>query len=774
VKFGMSQYKKKNLSLFIRNYTYPIFTIGITMLALSLIGALGSYNAQDPSWFYFNTQATIIHNKFGSFGANSAALLLYLTGAAAWLWVISVCFAAYVSIRKQWRYEWDRFIAAAVVCFDISLFFSFYNIRLIAHFLPGGITGAWLYRMGVKWFDKLGTGLAIYMILVSSTIVLSRVSIAQIGAVAQAGMRLFLSKDRFWMPIYRTASTILYWITRPLVLFGGWLWHIISGKTVESEADQAVQELERDLYHGSTSYDTMPDQSFWEQINRPAPPNYSAQSKPKTTKSKETFSSNIDIQKEENDLATHEYQSDENNYTLPDLDIFIGVDEEKDDPRIMQELENRAAILVEKLERFGIAGKVTAIKRGPVVTLFEYQPDIDAKISKILALEDDLALALKALSIRILAPIPGRSVVGFEVANTKRKSVLFAHAASSPIYRNFEGALPLILGEDTVGNQVVVDLAKMPHLLIAGSTGSGKSVALNTMLMSLLCKHSPDDLKLILIDPKRLEFSSYTDIAHLLFPIVTHPKKAAPVLRWVVHEMERRYELLAECGARNIFDYHKQTAYDASAQSMPFIAVIIDELADLMMTAGKEVEDLITRITQMARAAGIHMIIATQRPSVDVITGLIKVNFPSRISFRVTSKIDSRTILDCMGAEKLLGRGDMLFLDSHQSVLRRVHGAYVSDEQINQIADHIRSERLPEYLDISEQQIVAENDMSDADEQLYTEVLGFLDTVEEVSISLLQRKFRIGYNRSARVIDLLEQRGMIAPPDGSKTRKVIR
>jgi S-DNA-T family DNA segregation ATPase FtsK/SpoIIIE len=310
----------------------------------------------------------------------------------------------------------------------------------------------------------------------------------------------------------------------------------------------------------------------------------------------------------------------------------------------------------------------------------------------------------------------------------------------------------------------------MPHLLVAGSTGSGKSVALNTMLISLLCNQSPDQLRLILIDPKRLEFAPYADIAHLLFPIVTDPKLAAPVLRWVVKEMEGRYQKMAERGARNIFDYRK--LLKPNDEPMPTIIVIIDELADLMMTAGREIEDLIARIAQMARAAGIHMIVATQRPSVDVITGLIKVNFPSRISFRVTSKIDSRTILDASGADKLLGRGDMLFLDSSQTGLQRVHGAFVSDAEIAQVVAHIKKERAVQYLDINT--VCPKEDAGDEQDDMFNQVCDFLYEIDEVSISLLQRRFRIGYNRSARIIEMLEARGMIAPSYGGKTRKVLK
>ena len=333
--------------------------------------------------------------------------------------------------------------------------------------------------------------------------------------------------------------------------------------------------------------------------------------------------------------------------------------------------------------------------------------------------------------------------------------------------------LPLVLGEDSIGATVIVDLAAMPHLLVAGSTGSGKSVALNALLVSLLCKHTPQELRLILIDPKRLEFAAYADIPHLLVPIVTDPRKVAPVLRWVVSTMEERYRHMESMNVRNIFDYHQVCKQQPGLIPMPFIVMIIDELADLMMTAGREIEDLIARITQMARAAGIHCIVATQRPSVDVITGLIKVNFPSRISFRVTSKVDSRTILDCVGADKLLGKGDMLYLDS-TSRLQRVHGAYVSDAERAKLIQHIRSQQAAEYIDIAQDAVSSAGDFFEEDETLYQEVISFITTVDEVSISLLQRKFRIGYNRSARIIDRLQAEGIILQEPGGKTRKVIK
>lgn len=463
-------------------------------------------------------------------------------------------------------------------------------------------------------------------------------------------------------------------------------------------------------------------------------------------------------------------------YNKPDLGLFIKSNDSAAQERLTRELQDKAHLLQEKLERFGVGGTVVSIKRGPVVTLYEYQPDMDTKISKIIALEDDLALALQALSIRIIAPIPGRSVVGFEVANAQRQAVTMAAIVHSDTFTKTTAQLPCIIGVDTTGDPVVADLARMPHLLIAGSTGSGKSVALNTLLTSLLCSRTPDECRLILIDPKRIEFAVYADIPHLLFPIVTDARTASQVLKWVVKHMEERYTILAQYGVRSSKEFNQRVATGAIAhEQIPNLVVVIDELADLMITAGRDVEESIARIAQMARAAGIHLVVATQRPSVDVITGLIKVNFPSRMAFRVASRIDSRTILDTGGADKLLGKGDMLFLDGTSAHVQRLHGAYVSDEEIYAVVAQIKRSAKPQYKDLNAELSSLPTDaVASVTDGLYHDVVTYLKEVDEISISLLQRKFRIGYNRSARLIDLLEQQGLIMPPDGVRPRKVVR
>jgi DNA segregation ATPase FtsK/SpoIIIE, S-DNA-T family len=466
-------------------------------------------------------------------------------------------------------------------------------------------------------------------------------------------------------------------------------------------------------------------------------------------------------------------------YVLPPHDL-IQVPTQTLQTTVTSAMIERGKLLEQKLAHFGVKGMVTAIKPGPIITLFEYQPDINTKLSKITSLEDDLAMALQAMSIRIIAPIPGKNAVGFEIANQTREPVFAAHIFHSDLFRQSTAALPIVLGVDILGKPMVEDLVSMPHLLVGGTTGSGKSVGVNVMLTSLLLKKTPDELRLVLVDPKRLEFTPYADVPHLLFPIVTNPLKAAQVLKWVVHEMEQRYIKMAEAGVRNVLDYVAQVKNkpqpDAGPlDSMPFIVVIIDELADLMMVAGKEVELHIVRLAQMARAAGIHMIVATQRPSVDVVTGIIKVNFPSRMAFRVSSKVDSRTILDQSGAEKLLGKGDLLFMNASSPNLQRIHGAYLSEKEIERVTAHARKERKVSYLSPALVESISRGDAANQEEDaLYEEILSFVKNVDEISISSLQRQYRIGFNRSARIIEQLEQDGLLAPAQGSKPRKVLR
>jgi len=405
--------------------------------------------------------------------------------------------------------------------------------------------------------------------------------------------------------------------------------------------------------------------------------------------------------------------------------------------------------------------------------MYEFSPAPGIKINKVASLTDDLALALKTQSVRIVAPIPGKGVIGIELANKHRQVVFLKELLASEAFKQHKGALPLAIGQDIVGHPVVADLAKMPHLLIAGATGTGKSVGLNAMILSLLYCQTPRSLRLLLIDPKRIELSLYEGIPHLLHPVVSAPKDATRALKWAVLEMERRYQLLEAAQARNLEGYNKTVE-----QPLPYLVIIIDELADLMMVSSKEVETSIARLAQMARAAGIHLLIATQRPSVDVLTGLIKANFPARISFKVSSKVDSRTILDVMGAERLLGMGDMLFLPPGTASLQRIHGAYVSEQEIGRVVEFWRQQGEPQYDSRVVEPCDGEEDdedavdTSDADEK-YREAVQIVKETGQASISMLQRRLRVGYNRSARMIEQMERDGIVTPVDAMGRRQVI-
>ncbi len=763
------------------------FVVVIFASTIFLMLSLCSYNSQDSSYFFYASRGASVSNSAGSYGARVAALLFFLFGSAAILLIPLLLFTAYIVIhKKNFVQEWERLTSYMLLIPIGAALLTMYSIDFLHSPYPGGAVGHLLCAGLIKLFDLLPSVIFLHSMLVVCIMLIARFSFMGVVHYGVVAMQYSVNTILHYRIIQRSAR-LIYSIcsllfVRPIIMLMKFFKRLLDGSLLQTANLMAPEDEQDNAEALIKLYETLKitDKKFQFHNNNERNVTLAKYDEtPSMYNSKELPECNDQVTHEVDDdilkqlLPDNEQQFDAKDYALPSLTIFVGVDDEQNDDYLKKELETHAYKLQEKLERFGVLGKVVTIKRGPVITLFEYKPQIDTKLSKILALEDDLALALQAMSIRIIAPIPGKSVVGFEVANKKRKNVSLAQVIQSNRYQEFSGSLPLILGEDTVGNTVMVDLARMPHLLIAGSTGSGKSVALNAMLMSLLCKLNPDELKLILIDPKRLEFAIYTDIAHLLFPIVTDSKRAVPVLRWVVNQMEERYEKMAMSSARNIVEYNERIDLQKN-ERLPFIVVVIDELSDLMITAGKDVENSITRIAQMARAAGIHMIVATQRPSVDVITGLIKVNFPSRISFRVTSRVDSRTILDCIGAEKLLGSGDMLFLDITNAQLERVHGAYVSDYEIRQVVDHIRSERLVSYLDCTQDIMTDQEGDLKIDAHLYQDILKFLQEIDEVSISLFQRKFRIGYNRSARIIDQLESHGLIMPPDKNKMRKVIR
>ncbi|WP_407716381.1 DNA translocase FtsK 4TM domain-containing protein [Campylobacter lanienae] len=462
-------------------------------------------------------------------------------------------------------------------------------------------------------------------------------------------------------------------------------------------------------------------------------------------------------------------------FKLPTLDFL------KDPPKRSKsineaEIDQKIADLLDKLRRFKIDGDVVRTYSGPVVTTFEFKPAAHVKVSKILTLQDDLAMALKAQTIRIQAPIPGKDVVGIEIPNKNIETIYLKEILQSDIYKNAKSELTLALGKDIVGDPFITDLKKLPHLLIAGTTGSGKSVGINAMVLSLLYRNSPKTLRLIMIDPKMLEFSMYNDIPHLLTPVITEPKKAIAVLANLVAEMERRYRIMSQTRTKNIESYNEKMKKEGG-ETLPFIVVIIDELADLMMTSGKEVEFHIGRLAQMARASGIHLIVATQRPSVDVVTGLIKANLPSRISYRVGQKIDSKVILDQMGAESLLGRGDMLFTPPGSPGVVRLHAPFASEDEIDHIAEFLKAQESVVYQDSflkdDSSSIGGSGEFSGEIDELYDEAKAIVLSEEKTSISYLQRRLKVGYNRAASIVEQLEQNGVLTPPNAKGQREII-
>ena len=492
----------------------------------------------------------------------------------------------------------------------------------------------------------------------------------------------------------------------------------------------------------------------------------------------------------------------------PPVRLAVKVDEDA--------LHASSRILESKLGDFGVEGNVVAVRPGPVITTYEFEPAPGVKVNRVVALADDLQMALRAVSVRILAPIPGKAVVGIEVSNPRREKVCLREILDSPGFQQSESPLTLALGKDTVGNAIVADLGRMPHLLVAGATGTGKSVSLNVMIMSLLYRASPRDVRFIMIDPKMLELSLYEELPHQLSHVITNPKEVGAALQEVVRRMEYRYKLLKDKGVRNIAAYnraletgqpgpkgvikltevvqegeeddisvtHRVTGNEQgfSHQRLPYLVVIVDELADLMLTVGREIEEPITRLAQMGRAAGIHLILATQRPSVDVITGLIKANFPARVSFQVSSRVDSRTILDAIGAERLLGEGDMLFLPPGSAKPQRIHGAYVSEPEIRKVAAHIKKQGKPLYdaefmaaLEKARSEKSADGGVDENDyDEMYEQARDLVMESRQASISWLQRRLRVGYNRAARMIERMEREGLVAPAtEAGKPREVL-
>lgn len=607
-------------------------------------------------------------------------------------------------------------------------------------FVGGGMIGAAITSITYFLLDRLGTNLISVLLIIYGFSLVSGISIRQ-----------FFSK---------IAEFVRYLFTKGKVATE-------KGKEVKAKRDKKKAEKIVDVEPDEVIDVIEPLQ---EEKTPPIISNFSSKVEQEKAPVEEKIS------QKEQDLEMFQQESFENEiYQLPPVDILAPA-KVTDQSKEYDQIKVNAKKLEDTFESFGVKAKITQVHLGPAVTKYEVQPSVGVKVSKIVSLSDDIALALAAKDIRIEAPIPGKSAIGIEVANQNVAMVSLREVLENNPKNNPDEKLQIALGRDISGEAMMANLDKMPHLLVAGATGSGKSVCINGIITSILLRAKPHEVKMMMIDPKMVELNVYNGIPHLLAPVVTNPKKAAQALQKVVAEMERRYDLFSHTGTRNMQGYNdyvkKHNELNEEKQpELPFIVVIVDELADLMMVASNDVEDAITRLAQMARAAGIHLIIATQRPSVDVITGVIKANIPSRIAFAVSSSIDSRTILDMGGAEKLLGRGDMLLLPVGSSKPTRIQGAFLSDAEVEDVVNYVISQQKAQYSEemIPDDIPEVEGEVTD---ELYHEAVELVVEMQTASVSMLQRKFRIGYNRAARLIDEMEQRGVVGPHEGSKPRRV--
>ena len=697
--------------------------IFLFFLLIFTLMSLLSYSAADPS--VFNSKSVReIQNLFGLLGAYLAGTLIGLFGIGAfWIPVLLL----FLSIHFFGNHSWKRFALTIgggtllVVATGglMSIYRTSYEI-FGTKFSSGGLAGIPLKGFLVRYSNVTGASIILILLWI-------------IGFIIVTGFSFLNFIKRFWKAVLFLAEQVITLIIK---------WKERRKKAIKRSQARNEQKIKKER-----------------KIKITAP-------KPKPIK-------DTPIPKQD----VFEFMRTETGFQKPSANL-LEASEKRSTIADEENLRMQSKLLEKKLTDFGVSGEVVAVTPGPVVTTFEYEPAPGVKINKIVSLTDDLALTLRATSIRIVAPIPGKAVIGIEIPNIVRETVRFKEIVVSSAFEKSKSRLTICLGKDIVGNPVVAELGKMPHLLIAGATGSGKSVALNAMICSLLYKSTPDDVRLIIVDPKRIELAIYDGIPHLITPVVTDSKKATHALFWAVREMERRYELLSEVQARNINQYNTKigkASGESAPEKLPFIVIVIDELADLMMVASRDVEVALTRIAQMARAAGIHLILATQRPSVDVLTGVIKANFPTRLSFQVSSKTDSRTILDTNGAENLLGAGDMLFLPPGTSKIQRIHGAFISEVELSKITDYLKNQKKPEYDASVTQSPIEDKGDSEADEfdEKYDEAVALVTKTGQASISMVQRHMRIGYNRAARIIEVMEKQGVVGPSDGVKPREVL-
>ncbi|MBK7646173.1 MAG: DNA translocase FtsK 4TM domain-containing protein [Betaproteobacteria bacterium] len=734
--------------------------LGVGAVALFLIMALWGFSKEDPGWSHAVGSASP-QNPAGRAGAWIADLMLYLFGVSAWWWIVLLGMFVWWGFRKFNSPEAHRqhplFIALAG--FSVLLVASsalealrFYSIKAALPLAPGGLLGVEAGRVLATQFGYTGSTLLLLAVMAAGWSVFSGMSwlwaFEQLGVVLERGLSFFYGRVDAWRD-------------RQI------------GKEVAQQREVVVEEEKRRVeLHEPIFIETPPPD---------VPVSKKAEARIEREKQVALFPEAIVGGR------------------LPPLHLLDPAPPATETVSA-ETLEYTSRLIERKLADFGVQVKVLAAMPGPVITRYEIEPAVGVKGAQIVNLARDLARALAMVSIRVVETVPGKSCMALELPNPKRQMVKLSEIISSKPYNDMSSPLTVCLGKDIGGLPVVADLAKTPHLLVAGTTGSGKSVGVNAMILSMLYKAEPDQVRLIMVDPKMLELSIYEGIPHLLAPVVTDMKQAANALHWCVTEMEKRYKLMSAMGVRNIAglntkirDAEKRGEHIPNPlsltpetpeplQTMPFIVVIIDELADLMMVVGKKVEEQIARLAQKARASGIHLVLATQRPSVDVITGLIKANIPTRLSFQVSSKIDSRTILDQMGAEALLGQGDMLYLAPGTGYPTRVHGAFVSDDEVHRVVEHLKATGAPEYIediltgaggDDEEGGEAGEGSNDAESDPLYDQAVDIVLKNQRASISLVQRHLRIGYNRSARLIEAMEKAGLVSGMDGRGGREVI-
>ncbi|MBF0483262.1 MAG: DNA translocase FtsK [Candidatus Omnitrophica bacterium] len=717
----------------------------ILILAVSVIifASLFSYSPDDLIW-NTSTPNIPVHNWVNITGAYLAGILFFVFGYTSYFLGFYLLFLSWNKFcSRAIKFSFAKIISLVVLFCVISSFFAMTQTKIDSvAFQRGGFIGMMTSRF---LFNYLG--------LIGAYVILLTLGVLSLILTGEFLVTPFFQKvvEEFWALYNSLQQKMQAKIKEP---------EIVSKKFEKPKVDLAARIQEKLDVEGAGNVRPMKEEKT--KVAQ------GTEVKPKVEKSE---APHIKIVENKNDEAAEKEVKKPKvygTYNLPSLDLLESAPQIPTS-KIQSDLMDGAKMLETTLSNFGVSAKVVDVERGPAITRYELEPAVGVKVQKFTALADDIALVMKVAAVRIVAPIPGKNRVGIEVPNTTTASVCLKDVLITKEFQNAKSKLAIALGKDLGGQPIIADLAVMPHLLIAGTTGSGKSVCVNGIIASILFNATPDEVKFVMIDPKMVEMSQYNDIPHLLCPTVTDTKRAANVLNWIVGEMESRYKRLVKENVKNIQQYNAKPD-----NHMYYIVLIVDELADLMMVSAKTVESSITRIAQLARAVGIHMILATQRPSVDVVTGVIKANFPARISFKVASKVDSRTVLDMNGAEALLGRGDMLFIKPGDVKPVRGQGNYVKDEEIRKVIDFIKPQRTPEFDNsITAQQKSSVGGDSDEKDEYFDEAVKLVMETNQASVSILQRRMRLGYTRAARLIDMMEQAGLVGPYCGSKPRDVL-